>query len=916
MSTITPFVKRMRVQGGTMFTFSSACEDIGLNINERNNVVKMSHYALLNIPSIAAPSYIQQNRFNILAIPGAIQSFVGSGNIKDSKVLVSESFQNYALNLEANLINASTYQPNLLTSVAERVFWKWLKETGAIRWQDSSIGYFEEETDTDSSIGYNSVVKCIGQISAGSIRTDNFGTYNETYVLVPTSYGQTKVFFKQVEDENYYHGISIVNGNNNILGRETYIKPHPDALDFKAYYDLADSSTIIAATPTPLVMQYDYSTGSWTNGWWWTIEGLSLDTINNYYTDISTYLTTKYYNIDLQYGSTAFRRSMVDCMSIVYDLDELKNIPVWNNPPAIDSTLTFDKIAIENAIDDTFNFNAILIYYSIYNKTLDKVLATNLLGILFLDAPSGLVSGFPPIEVIIPSITKIQSGPSGFGTSYSFRINIKSDNMMDDTQAVIYDESTSAQTALEDFSEVFNNLERAVNILNQQTGNINYITQQYNNIQNSQTQTSNLITDLQNTVNDITQDITGTENTVAMFATGADPIVDSSIYMKNGKLGFFTNDPSYSAQFDVSVKVMDLIIQNAIRDTSGNILLGYGSPLQIGSSENTRIISFWSGTGGPYIKFGDGSIYLNKNVIIDGSFYSPTGTIIGGNGTGSGDVTTIYVDGSLAKRDVSILSIYNNGLKNTIYVKEVSLGTGLSWAVGKLYVDVSIAAGGVDLAYVDASLIARDDAIAAETAARNTMISSFSTSASTNAAFTSANASTNLAFLGYATNASVNAANFLTTVSLGSYATNASIATAAFAKLANPTFTGTVIAPTTASSSDNTTKVATNQFVQTRVTLTDTSVAFLNTRRIINEASIGSLTTRVTNHDTSIASLDNIKANTTSPIFTTSFGIGNWKFKLSGNNLVLTYNDASLFKFMTDGSMLSAGDMESHVNII
>ena len=39
MATITPFVKRMRTQGGTFFSFASALEDIGLNINERNNIV-------------------------------------------------------------------------------------------------------------------------------------------------------------------------------------------------------------------------------------------------------------------------------------------------------------------------------------------------------------------------------------------------------------------------------------------------------------------------------------------------------------------------------------------------------------------------------------------------------------------------------------------------------------------------------------------------------------------------------------------------------------------------------------------------------------------------------------------------------------------------------------------------------------
>jgi hypothetical protein len=677
MSSITPFVKRMRTTGGTMFTFSSATEDIGLNINERNNVVKISNYALLNIPSIEAPSNLQENKFDVLAIQGALKSFLNpGGQIKDGRVLISESFQNYALNLEANLLNQPTYNPQLLTSVAERVFWKWLKETGAIRWQDSSEGYFEESSYVDSSIAYNPVVKCVGQISAGSMRTDNFGTYNETYVLVPTSYGQTRVFFKQIEDENYMHGMAITNGNVNILGRETYTKPHPDGLDFKAYYDIDIDSSITTGSVNSYNMYYDYSTG-YTRGWWTTAEGISFAP-QSYYTDISTYLTTGNYNVNLRYSgisTVTYTRSLVDCLSIEFDINNLQNL--YSDP-----LLTFDKIAIEDSVNDSFDFNAILIYYSVYNKTLDKVLAVNLLGVLFLDSPNGGASGFPPVEIVIPSITKIQSGVTGFGTSYSFRINIKSDSMMDDTGAVIYDESTSAQTALEDFSEVFDNLEKSVNILNQHTGTINYIAGQYNSIQNNQTQVLNQITDLQQSVNNISRDIVGTENTIAMFTGGDDPIGDSSIYMNHGNIGIFTQNPAWGFEVDSSVKVLDLIIENAIRDISGNILLGYGSPLQIGSSTNNRPMVFYTGNMGPSF-----TIDVCNNVRFP---------------------QTVYFDGSVVGISNNAGTFINSGL----YVQQASLGTGLVWGInGLLYVDVSVAGGTVTSIYVDGSLATRDTAI-------------------------------------------------------------------------------------------------------------------------------------------------------------------------------------------------------------
>jgi hypothetical protein len=543
MATITPFVKRMRAQGGTIYTFTSALEDIGLNINERNNIVKMSHYALLNIPAIDVPSAAEINKFNVYAIPGAYQ-YLGA-NIIDGRRVVAESFQNYALNLETNLLALDSYNPALNTTVSERVFWKWLKETGAIRWAPdiSAGGYWREEHLLDNSVGYSSVVKGIGQISAGSVRTDTFGTYNETYVLVPTSFGQTPVYFKQVEDDNYHHLMAIpllMNGNTNILGRESYTQAHPDGLDIRAFYDYVSP--------------------------------------NYYITDDSAYIPSGPYYEDISI-TYPLRRSRVDCMSIEFDLDNLKTI-------LGDAALTFDSLAVEPkyVLNDNYDFNAILLYYSVYNKALDEILATNLLGILFLDYAAGNTQDFPLNQIIIPSISKLQSTTDGFGTSYSFRLNIKSDYMLDDTEATIMDESTSVQEQLGDFTEVFDGLSKNLAILNRHTGTINYITQQYLDLTSNYTDMLNHVDELQYQINDITRDITGTENAIPMFADGADPIVDSSIYMYNGKIGFFNSRPTYLVQMDVSVKVKDLILENSIVDTSNNIILSYNAPkLKLGN---------------------------------------------------------------------------------------------------------------------------------------------------------------------------------------------------------------------------------------------------------------------------------------------------------------------------------------------
>ena len=87
MAQITPFVKRMRTQGGTLYTFSSAAEDIGININERNNEVRMSNFALLSIPEITAKSTstdIIINKFNPYGIDGAIDANYSADEIIDA----------------------------------------------------------------------------------------------------------------------------------------------------------------------------------------------------------------------------------------------------------------------------------------------------------------------------------------------------------------------------------------------------------------------------------------------------------------------------------------------------------------------------------------------------------------------------------------------------------------------------------------------------------------------------------------------------------------------------------------------------------------------------------------------------------------------------------------------------------------
>jgi hypothetical protein len=677
MHRITPFVKRMRTNGGTIYTFSSSVEDIGLNINERNNVVKISHFALLDIPQINEPQNIEENRFNINAIPGAFEYNQGSQNIKDGRVLIAESFQNYALNVEANLLNREDYEPTLVRTVTERVFWKWLKESGAIRWSPdistNGTQYWSEPVDADGSLGYNSVVKYVGLVSAGNARTDTFGTYNETYVMVPTSHGQTDAYFKITEDENYYHGMTISeDGGKNILGRTGYTLPHPDGLDYRSYYDMMDSSTQVNANGDTWNTFYDASTGSWTPGWWYSAEGRdpgyagSVD--NVYLTDTSSYLADGIYHTDLRYQDGAlntidFRRSKVDCLSLVLDLDQLKNI-------YSDTALTYDKLAIENSINDNFNFNTILLYYTVYNSTMDQVLGVNLLGVLFIDAPNGNSSNIGFDGITIPSIEKIQTGPGGFGTSYSFRLNIKTDTMVDDTQLPVVDKSTSDQVYAEDWAASFANLDKAVQILQRNNGTISYISAQYVDVRSTQTQILNDLQSLQHQVNDIGRDIQGETNSLAMFAEGDDPLVDSSVYMRFGNVGIKNKDPKYPLHISGTTKADEVIIEKSIKDISGNILLGYGSPIQIGASTNYRRIDSYTGDSVFATSLDASSFTINRDVSLNGNF------LFDGDGEISGTLNVNQIQSP-------------NFDFNTSYIRDTSNGSTITWINGYLEASIS-----------------------------------------------------------------------------------------------------------------------------------------------------------------------------------------------------------------------------------
>ncbi len=395
----TPLLRPLRDNGATLYVFPSANEDIGLNLNSRATGVAMSHYALLNLPVM-----------------------FGNTDPKTESIAIATDLQNYMMNLECTLLNQDSYNYQEYHTVSERAFFHWLKsfekrynnsKLSLERTQNGNDVYYKETDNT------NRVVQCFGAIDAGNSLSTEFGMFNETYVNIPTSYGNGPVFFKQVQDSsetNYIYGKTYNAGDSEHLqGRKNNVDTLKILSDVKPKYDSGTS-----------------------------------------------------YKLD-------------DAYEIVKDINEIQSAcRAFTNDKNIQIN-SYDDVNIDQKTQFSgkycditselceFGFNAILLYYSVYdqNDTTKTAYAINLFGIVFLDSPSSVQDG----QAKIPSLIKKKSFGGAnkanfFGNSYSFRVNIKTLSVYDNTDAMIQDNTTMSSINSVDFSDIVSNLNRAIDVMN------------------------------------------------------------------------------------------------------------------------------------------------------------------------------------------------------------------------------------------------------------------------------------------------------------------------------------------------------------------------------------------------------------------------------------------------------------------
>lgn len=241
----TPLVRIPQEQGGTLYAFASAARDLTRAYYNPDINFEFSKFALIQLPQVATPAQGSTNNYiqfgNLFDASGAGYD---DTSVDNANVHFAQTFQNYALNFEQLILTDDDFDPTLFKSDAEQIFFKWLYEIGAVRWQpgtsqEVSSGYsrfLEHDESFDIGTEYSRIVKYIGNIDVSNDKNYQGNTYNEVFINVPSVVGYTpEILFKS----------GVWNTTSTVYNPGTYIEgrvgqTHPDAnLNVEA---LADSN--------------------------------------------------------------------------------------------------------------------------------------------------------------------------------------------------------------------------------------------------------------------------------------------------------------------------------------------------------------------------------------------------------------------------------------------------------------------------------------------------------------------------------------------------------------------------------------------------------------------------------------------------------------------------------------------------
>jgi len=476
MAGFTPLIKK--VKAGTLVTFQSSGEDLNFSFGNNSKRFKFSHFALLDIPDIENGAN-SNNTIQFKNIEGAFTTGLSGATPapEGDRMDLSESLQNYVLNLEQLLITSPNYNRDNYKTTSERIFNKWLKEIGALRFRNADTvsesnipaRYTEEDENNTSILGdlYSSVYKHIGGIDIdGANFASNRNAFKEVYAYVPSQSGTTpKILFRTLEDDNYYPGQVIKDPliNEYIQGQSGALPILPTGLRANAFYDMdvpvGSLSYLINNDPLQFVWFY----------------GLASNGPNCYFTDTvftdPTNDVIKRTTLSLS-DTITFKRSRLDGIEVDLDVASYKGI---------DGTTikTFSDYNSSGSAQ-SFKFNAVALYYDIYDPTDGSVKATNLYGVCFLNDLVQITAGSSRIEENnkIKQDNVLRTQGNGFGFKFNFKFDVTGNTAEVQVEVSVNDYNTfSMQLFSESIQKIVDLTDRYETVLLQNTQLITEIAQ-------------------------------------------------------------------------------------------------------------------------------------------------------------------------------------------------------------------------------------------------------------------------------------------------------------------------------------------------------------------------------------------------------------------------------------------------------
>ena len=499
----TPFIRPLQVQGGTFYTFSSSAEDLSFTFNNSDSKFRFSKFALLNIPNIDNSASTQTNYVRLNGPDSAFLDWANSTQqiiTGDANIDFSQSFQSYCLNIESTITGDDQYDSSLKQNISERIFFKWLKEIGAIRYSAADSTEVSPALDqntvtivndvpitqkryvegdavygTTGAYGmtgapYNRVVQYVGNLDIVNSVKNSTNAYSEVYVYIPTKDGNTPyVLFKNVTDKNYYPDYQWTNNPSNPLNDEYLFSRNYDESNPSGLTTLAIFDDDVLGSPTASYFDTGVNGSSIAGNWY-----SPRDTANTYFsedifTDPSNYILTKTDNSN----------------TLVYTRSKLDSVGIDFNPDSYQQILTNSSISTLEEFNATadaadFEFNTVLIYYDVYDPAEPATSATNLYGVLFLDDVNSEGG-----DIYIPRLKKYRPNPVTKlnGNSYGFKLNLKFDTDVDQTgvEQAINDYSPFS---LSMFMDAMNVLQDASSTLNNASSDFIELSNRVTNLEN------------------------------------------------------------------------------------------------------------------------------------------------------------------------------------------------------------------------------------------------------------------------------------------------------------------------------------------------------------------------------------------------------------------------------------------------